>query len=214
MPCAKPVILASRIARDNRADGSREPVRKTCSRPRSRQMGMQADVEFLGKLSGGAHQRRRQKREHGASAICTMASRRADDVSSLRALSAGWCLVLPRRRAATRRRAASGHRAAGQQRACRAPAHRPRYRRRAPVRREYVMMICRGGAADSNSSTRYGDAELSAPASAAPCRVERLQWGTTRSQRRGRAGQRLIEMVVGVDQTWQYHMGAGPRRRH
>src|SRR5450756_1821702 len=78
-------------------------------------------------------------------------------------------------------------------------------------------MIGRGGAAGQQQLRhRHGDAEIERlRRQPRPHRIERLQ---PRKQlaverRRQRAGQRLVEMVVGVDQPGQHHMVAGLEER-
>ena len=79
--------------------------------------------------------------------------------------------------------------------------------------REHVVMIGRGGAARQQQFRhRHGDAEIERfRRQPRPDRIERLQPGKQFAieRRRQRPGQRLVEMMMGVDQARQHDMGAG-----
>ncbi len=180
------------------------------------EMGVQAHVELVGKIRGGAHQRgrhrerraRRQRNLHHR--IRTALVMFCHDA---RAVGEDRVLVLHdaiRRQAAVALRQV--HRAARQQHAHAKPfcdadldvdgLFEPR--------REDIMMIRRGGAArEQEFGHRNGDAELEPlRRQLRPHRIERLQPGKQLAvHRRGqRPRQRLIEMMMGVDEARQHDM--------
>ena len=182
-------------------------------------MGVQTHVEPAGELGGLCHERgrhrerrtwRKRNLHHGVFAALMMLGHHAFAVGQDRVLVLHHAVG---RQAAIALRAV--HRAAREQRAHAEPlgdADLDVDRVLEPGRKDIVMIRRRGAAGQQQFRHRDRHAKLQRLGrQPRPHRVERLQPGKQLAVHRGRngTGQRLIEMMVGVDQARQHHMLAG-----